>query len=102
MAHNKLDDQTSTPLRWLIAGIVSTVGFTAVVVKFGIDIRHDLDALKVEVHLIGFDGSLYGQPLEVDFLARLRSIQPFASVEALKQQLHHDVAAAGRIAAESP
>lgn len=49
MAHNKLDDQTSTPLRWLIAGIVSTVGFTAVVVKFGIDIRHDLDALKVEV-----------------------------------------------------
>jgi hypothetical protein len=49
MAHNKLDDQTSTPLRWLIAGIVSTVGFTAVVVKFGLDIRHDLDALAAEV-----------------------------------------------------
>src|SRR5688572_30797550 len=35
------------------------------------------NALKVEVHLIEFAGSLYGQPLEVDFLARLRSIQPF-------------------------
>ena len=38
------------------------------------------NALKVEVHLIGFTGSLYGQPLEVDFLSRLRSIQPFESV----------------------
>jgi riboflavin kinase/FMN adenylyltransferase len=57
-------------------------------------------ALKVEVHLIGFNGSLYGQPLEVDFLARLRSIQPFPSVEALQKQLAHDVAAARRIAAE--
>ncbi len=55
-------------------------------------------ALKVEVHLIDFAGSLYGQPLEVDFLARLRSIQPFPSVEALKAQLSRDVAAAGRIA----
>jgi riboflavin kinase/FMN adenylyltransferase len=55
-------------------------------------------ALKVEVHLIDFTGSLYGQPLEVDFLARLRSIQPFPSVEALKVQLSHDVAAARRIA----
>jgi len=27
---------------------------------------------KLEVHLIGFTGELYGQPLDVDFLARLR------------------------------
>jgi riboflavin kinase/FMN adenylyltransferase len=52
------------------------------------------EALKVEVHLIDFAGSLYGQPLEVDFLARLRSIQPFESVEALQAQLSRDVAAA--------
>jgi riboflavin kinase/FMN adenylyltransferase len=53
-------------------------------------------ALKVEVHLIGFSGSLYGQPLEVDFLARLRDIRPFATVEALKSQLNDDIAAAKR------
>ncbi|MEX2174745.1 MAG: bifunctional riboflavin kinase/FAD synthetase [Pirellulaceae bacterium] len=52
------------------------------------------EALKVEVHLIGFAGSLYGQPLEVDFLARLRSIQPFGSVEALQTQLADDIEAA--------
>jgi riboflavin kinase/FMN adenylyltransferase len=51
-------------------------------------------ALKVEAHLIDFTGSLYGQPLEVEFLSRLRSIRPFESVEVLKAQLSRDVAAA--------
>jgi riboflavin kinase/FMN adenylyltransferase len=51
-------------------------------------------ALKVEVHLIGFQGPLYGQPLEVEFLARLRSIQQFGSVTELKSQLARDIAAA--------
>jgi riboflavin kinase/FMN adenylyltransferase len=51
-------------------------------------------ALKVEVHLIDFDGSLYGQPLEVDFLARIRDIRPFPSVDELKRQLTRDVATA--------
>ncbi len=47
--------------------------------------------LKVEAHLIGYSGSLYGQPLEVDFLARVRETRPFASVEELQQQLAADV-----------
>ncbi len=50
-------------------------------------------ALKTEVHLIGFHGSIYGQPLEVDFLARLRDIQRFSDVNALKNQLRTDIAA---------
>jgi riboflavin kinase/FMN adenylyltransferase len=49
------------------------------------------DRLKVEAHLIGYAGSLYGQPLEVDFLARVRETRPFASVEELQQQLASDV-----------
>jgi riboflavin kinase/FMN adenylyltransferase len=57
------------------------------------------EVLKVEVHLIGFDGSLYGEPLEVDFLARLRGTQPFASVAELQAQLARDVASAREIAA---
>jgi len=52
------------------------------------------DALKLEVHLVGFHDSLYGQPLEVDFLARLRDIVQFNGVEELKAQLTRDVAAA--------
>ncbi len=53
-------------------------------------------AMKVEVHLIGFQGSLYGEPLEVDFLSRLRDIQRFDNVEALLTQICADVAEARR------
>lgn len=57
------------------------------------------ESVRVEVHLIGQNESLYGQPMEVDFLARLRDIRPFPSPGALVEQLHADVAEAKRIAA---
>jgi len=47
--------------------------------------------VRVEVHLIGRTEPLYGQPLEVDFLARLRDIRPFDSPQALVEQLTQDV-----------
>jgi riboflavin kinase/FMN adenylyltransferase len=53
--------------------------------------------VKVEVHLIGFASTLYGQVLEVDFLARLRDVVPFPSVDALKDQLNKDRATSLRI-----
>jgi riboflavin kinase/FMN adenylyltransferase len=53
---------------------------------------------KVEVHLLDFDESIYGEPLEVDFIARLRDIQPFPSQDALQQQLHKDVAETRQLA----
>ncbi len=52
---------------------------------------------KVEVHLIGFDGSLYGQPLEVDFLGRLRDVRSFEGVDSLQQQLRLDVVEATKV-----
>lgn len=48
--------------------------------------------LKIEVYLIGFQGTLYDQPIEVDFLARLREIKRFASVDSLVDQMARDVA----------
>ena len=54
---------------------------------------------RVEVHVLGLDDPLYGQPMEVDFLARLRDIRPFESVEALVEQLHQDIAETRRLAA---
>lgn len=59
-------------------------------------------AVKVEVHLIGYSGSLYGLPLEVDFLARLRDIRPFPGIPALQEQLTKDVAEARKIASTWP
>jgi riboflavin kinase / FMN adenylyltransferase len=54
-------------------------------------------SLKVEVHLIGFHDSLYSQPLEVDFLARLRDIVQFPGVGELQKQLSKDISAATEI-----
>jgi riboflavin kinase/FMN adenylyltransferase len=55
-------------------------------------------ARKVEVHVIGFQGDLYGQPLAVDFLERLRDTRPFSGKDELVQQLHHDVEQARKLA----
>lgn len=54
-------------------------------------------ALKVEVHLIDWHESVYGEPLEVDFIARLREIQKFNGIDELKAQLARDVAETIRI-----
>lgn len=48
---------------------------------------------KVEAYLIGYQGSLYDQIIELDFLARLRDIERFDSVDRLVAQLDRDVAA---------
>lgn len=48
-------------------------------------------ARKIEVHLIGFQGSLYGEPLEVSFLSRLREVTTFPDVDALRKQLAIDI-----------
>ena len=55
-------------------------------------------ALKVEVHLIDREESLYGEPLEVEFLAKLRDVMTFQSTEQLVAQLRADVAEVRRIA----
>lgn len=56
--------------------------------------------LKVEAFLIGFDASIYDQTIELDFLARLRDIVRFGSVEALVAQLARDVAATEKVVSD--
>ena len=55
--------------------------------------------LKVEVHLIDHEETLYGLPLEVEFLKRLRGIEKFADQESLVKQLQLDIARAREIGA---
>jgi riboflavin kinase/FMN adenylyltransferase len=45
----------------------------------------------IEAHLIGLAGDLYGQPLSLGFLERLRGEQKFDGLAALKQQIALDV-----------
>jgi len=50
------------------------------------------DVDKVEVHILNFNGDLYGRSLSVDFVAHVRDIASFKSIHELKQQLQRDVA----------
>lgn len=45
---------------------------------------------SLEVHLLDFAGSLYGEWLKVEWVARLRDVQRFPSLDALRAQLERD------------
>ncbi len=47
--------------------------------------------LTVEAHLLDFSGDLYGQPLRLDIMARLRDERRFAAVADLVAQIHQDI-----------
>lgn len=52
----------------------------------------DGSVLTLETHIMDFSGDIYGRELEVRFLARLRQDRRFEGLEALKTQLHADMA----------
>ena len=93
---------TIVPGVGVYAGVARVAGNVApAAIHIGPNATFGEHALKVEVHLIDFQGELYGEPIETDFLSRLRDVRAFAAVEALKSQLALDVAAARRVAAEA-
>jgi riboflavin kinase / FMN adenylyltransferase len=47
----------------------------------------------IELHLLDFEGDLYGEEVRVEFIRFLREVQPFASASALVDQLRSDVEA---------
>jgi len=49
---------------------------------------------RCEVHLLEFEGDLYGRRLEVEFHARLRDERDFPSLDALRRQMQDDVSQA--------
>jgi riboflavin kinase / FMN adenylyltransferase len=51
-------------------------------------------ARTLEVHLFDFDGELYGETVDVEWVRRLRAVQAFPSREALVAQLERDRQAA--------
>ncbi len=63
----------------------------AAAVHLGPNPTFDEGQLKVEVHLIDHNEPLYGLPLEVEFLQRLRGIEKFSDQAALVEQLQQDI-----------
>jgi riboflavin kinase/FMN adenylyltransferase len=56
---------------------------------------------SVEVHLLDFEGDLYGQSLVIDFIDKVRDTRSFASADELKRQIDVDVAKSRRILAST-
>lgn len=50
----------------------------------------------IELHLLDYDGDLYGEEVRVDFVRRLRDVRPFDGVGALIAQMREDVEEARR------
>jgi riboflavin kinase / FMN adenylyltransferase len=51
----------------------------------------------LEAHLFDFGGDLYGREIEVEFVAKLRDEERFASLDDLVEQMHRDASAARRL-----
>ncbi len=51
----------------------------------------------VEVHLMDFEGEIYGEHLELQFVAPIRAEQRFPDLEVLREQIARDVELVRRI-----
>lgn len=45
---------------------------------------------SIELYLLDFEDDIYGETVQVDFLSRLRDVEPFASPAALVEQMRRD------------
>ena len=48
-------------------------------------------SLSVEIHLLNFNGDIYGEELNVSFLQRMRNEKVFKNTEELKAQIYQDI-----------
>jgi riboflavin kinase / FMN adenylyltransferase len=64
------------------------------VVNVGVRPTFGETTLAVEAHVLDFMGDLYGRPVRLEFLDRLREEKRFASVDELRAQIARDIAAA--------
>lgn len=51
----------------------------------------------IELHILDFDGDIYGEEVRVDFVERLRDVRPFSTAAALVEQMQEDVELARRV-----
>lgn len=81
-----------SPLHGIFAAMVDGAGLQqhAAVVSVGCRPTVDGTEMLLEVHLFDFDGDLYGQHLEVEFVEKLREEKRFESLDALTEQMHRD------------
>jgi riboflavin kinase/FMN adenylyltransferase len=75
----------STKLNGLLYRVALNIGFRPTVASA-------TPVLRVEAHLLDFNGSLYGGELEVELATKLRDERKFASTAELREQIARDLA----------
>ena len=48
------------------------------------------EGVRVEAHLLGFSGDLYGRPMQILLLERLREERKFGDASSLRSQVEED------------
>ncbi len=93
-ANLQVAQRQKLPARGVYAAMVRWSGATWRCTAVSVGTRpqfYDDGQLLVEVHVIDFDGDLYGRVLDVAFLERLRGEATFATVDELLAQMALDV-----------
>ena len=87
------DPEQVLPPRGIYLG--ATLGHRAAI-SIGVNPHYGGTTLRVEAHLLDFDGDLYGERLTVELWERLRDEQAFGSEAELVEAIAADVEAARR------
>lgn len=83
---------TLVPADGVYAGIVHVCQRPYVAaVNIGAPVTFGKTDRRIEIHLLGFEGDLYGQRLRLQLVRRIREPREFASAELLKQQMQLDL-----------
>lgn len=92
-------ERRRTPLAGVFAVRVHRVAAQALPGVASLGTRPTVNGVEplLEAHIFDFDGDLYGREIEVEFVARLRDEERFATLDELVEQMHRDAHAARRI-----
>jgi len=79
------------PAQGVYVGMVKVGGhWYESMVNIGIRPTLDLEHVTIEAHLFDFNEDIYGEPISIHFLDRIRDEMRFPSLGALKDQLQKD------------
>lgn len=92
------------PIAGIFAVRVSGAGLDAMPGVASLGTRPTVGGVEpiLEAHLFDWNGDLYGQRIEVEFVRHLRDEAHFADLDALVAQMHRDAAQARAILSSSP
>lgn len=88
---NVAEDYKLIPMKGVYA-VRTVIGVDAVFGMMNIGFRPTVggSGRTIEIHLLDFEGDLYGVQMQIEVLDRLRDEEKFDSVEALSEQLRKD------------